>query len=125
MKHWQPAPKLSRMYRTRETDVNDPSCWSVEPCTRNERTASMVPNALGVKFLLGTHAYRLRSRKEEQTKLAASLEDQVQEKLASQSGEVKALSEEASVLRSELKTVVEETQVRYHHCATFLLHLAY
>lgn len=51
----------------------------------------------------------------------------MQEKLASQSGEVKALSEEAAALRSELKTVVEETQVglplflkcvTYGKCAT-------
>lgn len=55
---------------------------------------------------------RLRSTKEEQAKLAECLEAQLQELLASQSGEVKALSEEAAALRSELKTVVDETQVR-------------
>ncbi|CAM9141926.1 unnamed protein product [Scytosiphon promiscuus] len=53
---------------------------------------------------------RLRSRTEGQKQLAGSLEDQLQEKMASQSGEMKALSEEAAALRSELKTVVEETQ---------------
>lgn len=45
--------------------------------------------------------------------LAKALEAQLQEKLASQSGEMKILSEEASALRDELKTVVEETQVRF------------
>ena len=40
-----------------------------------------------------------------------SLGAELQEKLASQSGEVKALSDEAAALRAELKTVVDETQV--------------
>ncbi|CAM9709129.1 unnamed protein product [Pylaiella littoralis] len=53
---------------------------------------------------------RLRAKIEEQKQLAASLEGQLQEKLASQSGKVKALSEEAAALRSELKAAVEETQ---------------
>lgn len=67
------------------------------------------PTHVGAK--LSARARRLRSRKEEQTKLAESLEAQWQVKLASQSGEAKALSEEAAALRSELETVVEETQV--------------
>lgn len=54
---------------------------------------------------------RLRSNIEEQRQLAESLERQLQEKLTSQSGEVKVLSEEAAALRNELKTVAEETQV--------------
>lgn len=65
---------------------------------------------LGV-FLSRTHVCRLRPKIEEQTQLAGSLESQLQEKLASQSGEVKALSEEAAALRNELKTAVGETQV--------------
>lgn len=54
---------------------------------------------------------RLRSRTQEQKQLAGSLEGQLQEKMASQSGEVKTLSEEAAALRSELEAVIEETQV--------------
>lgn len=63
-------------------------------------------------LLLHARTCRLRARKEVQKKLGESLEAQLQEKLASQSGEVKALSDEAAGLRSELKTVAEETQVK-------------
>ncbi len=56
---------------------------------------------------------RLKTRQEEQMQLAQALEAQLQEKLASQSGEMKILSEEAAALRDELKTVAEETQVRF------------
>lgn len=65
------------------------------------------------------HAYtwrRLRAKTEEQKQLIASLDKQVQEKQASQSGELKLLSEEAAALRAELKSVVEETQVHVLRC---------
>lgn len=66
--------------------------------------------------VFSSRSRRLRSNIAEQKQMAASLESQLQEKLASQSGEVKALAEEAAALRNELKAAVEETQVLHMLC---------
>lgn len=55
---------------------------------------------------------RIRAKAEEQRSLIEPLDKQLQEKLASQSGAVKLLSEEAVTLRAELAKITEETQVR-------------
>lgn len=62
--------------------------------------------------ILALFAFRIRAKAEEQRRLIEPLDKQLQEQLASQSGAVKLLSEEAVALRAELATITEETQVK-------------
>lgn len=53
---------------------------------------------------------RLQAEAGEQERLAKDLRERIESKMASQSEVVKSLSEEASTLRSELKSLTEETK---------------
>lgn len=57
--------------------------------------------------------FRLHAEADEQERLAKDLREKIGAKMASQSEVVKSLSEEAATLRSELKTLTEETKARF------------
>lgn len=77
------------------------------------RNAPIVRTWADILGRVSGFVFRLQAEAEEQERLAKDLREKIEAKMASQSKVMKSLSEEAATLRSELKSLTEETKARF------------